>query len=120
MLRGRPEAVQPGQNPGRWSPSWDSTAQLECATLEGCRCSAGRRDPRYPQEDETGDFVSCRAEAGHFKFYFGWRGWRFPLGGRGNLDPWNTIESEIPPDIASYRLRKQLTRPPPRQANHSC
>lgn len=22
----------------------------------------GRRDPRYPQEDEAGDFVSCRAE----------------------------------------------------------
>lgn len=32
--------------------------------------------------------------------------------GRGNPEPWNTIESEIPPDIASFRKRKH----PPQQS----
>lgn len=87
MLRGRPEAIQPGQNPGQWSPSRDSRAHPENAVLRGCRCCVGRRGPRCAKKDEAGGFVNSRAEVGHFYFGFSWFEWEFPYLGRRTPDP---------------------------------
>lgn len=48
LLRGRSEAVQSSQNPGRGALSRGSPTQPEGATLRGFHCSMGRRNPRCP------------------------------------------------------------------------
>lgn len=116
MLRGRPEAVQPGQNPGRWSPSWDSPAQSECATLRGCRCSGRRRVPRWPREDEAVGFVNSRTEADHFGFYFGLVWVEVSFLGGGTL----ALETNRRQNISRYsKFTAYENKAPSPKANHS-
>lgn len=70
MLRGRPEAVQPGQNPGRWSPSWGSPAQPECATLEGVSLLGGAQGPQIPPRGRDWGLCELQGRGRPFRILF--------------------------------------------------
>lgn len=58
---GHLRAVQPGPEPGRWSPSWDSTFSSR-VLLRGVFVEM--RDPRYPRGRGWGTLQELQAEAG--------------------------------------------------------
>lgn len=116
MLRGRPEAVQPGQNPGRWNPSWDSPAQPECDS-EGVSVL---REAQGPQMSPRGrGWGLCeQQDRGRPFLILVWLVWvEVSFLGGGTL----TLETDRKRNISRYsKFTAYENKAPSPKANHSC